>query len=202
MRRVLVDLARRRQALKHIVAMRVFLKSLAQEGAIARLMGNSMLAFFGAPVAHEDDPARAVRAALDMLDEARNFDAELRRERDIELDVRVGINTGTVFTVNTWRQVAPVFDCVEFGSLEVKGRAEPVRTFEVRGSRSETTRAHGVAGLESPMVGRDAELKGLMRLSAAVRAGVGRVAVVIGEPGLGKTRLISPLPVPTICPFR
>src|SRR5262245_38423483 len=40
------------------------------------------------------------------------------------------------------------------------------------------------------------------RLSAAVRAGVGRVAVVIGEPGLGKTRLISPLPVPTICPFR
>src|SRR5262245_31130193 len=197
------------------------------EGSIARLMGNSILAFFGAPVAHEDDPARAVRAALDMLDEMRNFDAELRRERDFEMEVRVGINTGTVilgnvgsdlkfeytvmgdtvnlaalaqsaarpmsavFTENTWRQVAPVFDCVEFGSLEVKGRGEPVRAYEARGSRTETTRAHGVAGLESPMVGRDAELNALMRLSAAARAGVGRVAVVIGEPGLGKTRLIT-----------
>ncbi|HKQ75815.1 MAG TPA: protein kinase [Blastocatellia bacterium] len=197
------------------------------EGAIALLMGNSMLAFFGAPVAHEDDPARAVRAALDMLNEARKLDAELRRERDIELDARVGINTGTVilgnvssdlkfeftvmgdtvnlaaiaqsaarpmsavFTENTWRRVAPVFDCVEFGSLEVKGRAELVRAYEARGSRTETTRAHGVAGLESPMVGRDAELTALMRLSAAARAGVGRVAVVIGEPGLGKTRLIT-----------
>jgi class 3 adenylate cyclase/predicted Ser/Thr protein kinase len=197
------------------------------EGVIARLMGNSMLAFFGAPVAHEDDPARAVRAALDMLDEARNFDAELRRERDIELDVRVGINTGTallgnvssdlkfeftvmgdtvnlaalaqsaarpmsaVFTENTWRQVAPVFECFEFGSLEVKGRAEPVRAYEARGSRSETTRVHGVAGLESPMVGRGAELNALMRLSAIARAGVGRVALVIGEPGLGKSRLVT-----------
>jgi serine/threonine protein kinase len=197
------------------------------EGAIARLMGNSMLAFFGAPVTHEDDPARAVRAALDMLDEARNFDAELRRERDIELDVRVGINTGTVllgnvssdlkfeftvmgdtvnlaalaqsaarpmsavFTENTWRQVAPVFDCFEFCSLEVKGRAEPVRAYEARGSITETTRVHGVAGLESPMVGRDAELNALMRLSAIARAGVGRVAVVIGEPGLGKSRLVT-----------
>ena len=197
------------------------------EGAIARLMGNSMLAFFGAPVAHEDDPARAVRAALDMLDEVRNLDAGLRRERDFELDVRVGINTGTVIlgnvssdlkfeytvmgdtvnlaalvqsaarsmsallTENTWRQVAPVFDCEEFGSLEVKGRAEPVRAYEARGSRTETTRVRGVAGLESPMVGRDAELNALMQLSAAVRAGIGRVAVVIGEPGLGKTRLIT-----------
>ncbi|MCI0387911.1 MAG: protein kinase [Acidobacteria bacterium] len=197
------------------------------EGAIARLMGNSMLAFFGAPVAHEDDPARAVRAALDMLDEVRKLDAELRRDHDFELDVRVGINTGTVilgnvssdlkfeytvmgdtvnlaalvqsaarpmsvlFTENTWRQVAPVFDCVEFGSLEVKGRAEPVRAYEARSSRTETTRVHGVAGLESPMVGRDDELNTLMQLSAAARAGVGRVAVVIGEPGLGKTRLIT-----------
>lgn len=197
------------------------------EGAIARLMGNTMLAFFGAPVAHEDDPARAVRAALDMLDDVRNLDAELRSERGFELDLRVGINTGTVIlgnvgsdlkfeytvmgdtvnlaalvqsaarpmsallTENTWRQVAPVFDCEEFGSLEVKGRTEPVRAYEVRGSSMETTRVHGVAGLESPMVGRDAELKTLMQLSAAARAGVGRVALVISDPGLGKTRLIA-----------
>lgn len=197
------------------------------EGAIARLMGNTILAFFGAPLAHEDDPARAVRSALDMLDDVRAFDSELRCERGFELDIRIGINTGTVilgnvssdlkieFTVmgdtvnlaalmqsaarpmslllaeNTWQQVAPIFNGAEFASLDVKGKADPVRAFEVLGVRAETNRMRGIAGLKSPMVGRDAELNALMQLSAAARAGVGRVAVVIGEPGLGKTRLTT-----------
>ena len=50
---------------------------------------------------------------------------------------------------------------------------------------------HGLAGLASPMVGRDAELATLLQSTAALQAGLGRVAVVIGEPGLGKTRLIA-----------
>src|SRR5207249_3622076 len=56
---------------------------------------------------------------------------------------------------------------------------------------AEPGRVRGLAGLESPMVGRDAELKSLLQLSGAVQAGLGRVAVIMGEPGLGKSRLIA-----------
>ncbi|HET7087627.1 MAG TPA: AAA family ATPase, partial [Anaerolineae bacterium] len=92
---------------------------------------------------------------------------------------------------HTHRFVAPIFDCVDLGQIEVKGKSEPVRVYEVAGAKAEPGRLRGLAGLESPMVGRDAELSALLQLSAAVRAGLGRAAVVIGEPGLGKTRLIA-----------
>jgi len=66
-------------------------------GTLARLMGDAILAFFGAPVAHEDDPERACRAALDIISSAQRYAARLQRERSIEgFDVRVGINTGLV----------------------------------------------------------------------------------------------------------
>ncbi|MGD2177793.1 MAG: adenylate/guanylate cyclase domain-containing protein, partial [Anaerolineae bacterium] len=67
------------------------------EGTLARLMGDAILAFFGAPIAHEDDPERAIRAALDIIDGAKHYAAKLERERGLEgFDVRVGINTGLV----------------------------------------------------------------------------------------------------------
>src|SRR3990170_3517170 len=62
------------------------------EGTIAKLMGDAILAFFGAPVAHEDDPERAVRAALDMLDEVRSYGETLRAQTGIDFQVRIGIN--------------------------------------------------------------------------------------------------------------
>src|ERR671935_981773 len=66
------------------------------EGTVARLMGDGLLAFFGAPVAHEDDPLRAVRCGLDMVRAVDAFGAELRAKSGIELRIRVGINTGPV----------------------------------------------------------------------------------------------------------
>ena len=197
------------------------------EGTIARLMGDAILAFFGAPVAHEDDPARAVRAALDLLAAVQDFAAEAKRDYGIDFAMRVGLNTGMVvvgevgsdlkyeytamgdavnlaarmqsaakpmtvlISEHTHRFVAPIFDCVDLGQIEVKGKSEPVRVYEVAGAKAEPGRVRGLAGLESPMVGRDAELSALLQLSATVRAGLGRAAVIIGEPGLGKTRLIA-----------
>jgi class 3 adenylate cyclase len=197
------------------------------EGTIARLMGDAILAFFGAPLAHEDDPVRAVRAGLDLLAAVREFAEEARREYGIEFAMRVGLNTGTVVvgevgsdlkyeytamgdavnlaarmqsaarpmsvlvSQHTYRFIAPFFDADDLGLIEVKGKSEPVRVFEVRRARAEPGQARGLAGLESPMVGRDAELAALLQLSAAVGAGLGRAAVVVGEPGLGKTRLIA-----------
>ena len=64
------------------------------EGVVARLMGDAILAFFGAPIAHEDDPARAVLAALDIVTAVAGERDRIRRERGLDIDVRVGINTG------------------------------------------------------------------------------------------------------------
>jgi len=66
------------------------------DGTIARLMGDGLLAFFGAPVAHEDDPIRAVRCGLDMARAVDELSAELNAKEPIDLKVRVGINTGPV----------------------------------------------------------------------------------------------------------
>jgi class 3 adenylate cyclase len=197
------------------------------EGTIARLLGDAVLAFFGAPVAHEDDPIRAVHAALEFINVAREYSAEVSRSHNIRFEIRVGLNTGPVVVgkvgsdlkyeytamgdaVNlaarmqsaakpmtvlisqyTYNFAAPAFDFTDLGWIEVKGKAEPVHVYEVRGLKAVSGPARGLAGLESPMVGRDPELHFLMQLTAAVETGLGRVAVVIGEPGLGKTRLVA-----------
>ena len=207
------------------VLSRVIIKEY--DGAIARLMGDAILAFFGAPIAHEDDPVRAVHAALRLLEEARKYADQVRAKNGIEFAVRIGINTGPVvvgevgsdlkfeytamgdavnlaarmqsaarpmtvlISEHTYRFVAPVFDCTDLGLLEVKGKAEPVRVYEVQKPKAQQGRLRGLAGLESPMVGRDPELASMLQLCAAVRAGLGRAVVVIGEPGLGKSRLIA-----------
>src|SRR5437762_5263518 len=70
------------------------------EGTIAQLQGDAMLAFFGAPVAHEDDPERAVMAALDMIESIAEFARQLRQTHGIEFQIRAGINTGPVVVGN------------------------------------------------------------------------------------------------------
>ncbi len=199
------------------------------EGTIARLLGDGVWAFFGAPVAHEDDPLRAAYAGLDLLDAVRAQATELRRERGIELTLRVCLNTGPVIvgpvgddlryeyttsspTVNlaarlkfiaqpmslvasehTHRLIAPLFDTEDAGKLRTKESAAAVQVYRVRGLKPVPGQLRGLAGagLESPMVGRDAELATLLQLCEAVRAGLGRAALIVGEPGLGKTRLIA-----------
>jgi class 3 adenylate cyclase/tetratricopeptide (TPR) repeat protein len=199
------------------------------EGTIARLMGDGILAFFGAPVAHDDDPERAVRCALDMIAAVEGQGTELRRTRDIEFGIRAGVNTGPVVvgtvgsdlmyeytamgdavniasrmesaarpgtvlvTETTFRFIAPLFDAVELEPLSVKGKSEPVVALEIVGPKHAPGRTRGLVGLGSAMVGRDKELATLDGLVAVVRAGRGRAACVIGEPGLGKTRLIGEL---------
>lgn len=196
------------------------------EGTVAQVLGNSLLAFFGAPLAHEDDAVRAVRAALEMAAQARLLADELRQQ-GVEFEIRQGLNTGPIVighitsqlkfeftavgdTVNlatraqsaapamavmvtedTQRLIAAVFDCAEMTGLGVKGHTGEVRIAEVRQSRTELDRVHGLAGLQSRMVGREGELTALLQLGCVAQAGLGRVAVITGEPGLGKTRLLS-----------
>ncbi|HWH24817.1 MAG TPA: adenylate/guanylate cyclase domain-containing protein [Candidatus Limnocylindria bacterium] len=70
------------------------------EGTIAQLQGDAMLAFFGAPIAHEDDPERAVRAALDMVTAADEFARQLKAAQGTDFRIRAGINSGPVVVGN------------------------------------------------------------------------------------------------------
>lgn len=200
-------------------------------GTVARLLGDAVLAFFGAPIAHEDDPERAVRAGLEMLHATASYRATLVRERGERLsgfDIRIGINTGLAIigdvgagqaieytgmgdAVNvaarlqsiaepgtmlvsdhTFRLVPPVFEADSVGETDVKGREAKIGIYAVRGLSSSAARSPG-RGLVGPLVGRTAEMATLSRILMELRQGGGRIVSLIGEAGLGKTRLIDEL---------
>jgi class 3 adenylate cyclase/tetratricopeptide (TPR) repeat protein len=196
------------------------------QGTIAQLLGDGVLAFFGAPVTHEDDPVRAVRASLDIRHAMADYARKLAGHVD-NWNVRIGLNSGLVVTGNvgsdrhmeylavgdsvnlaarlqsaaqpgqvlisgkTHSSVGHAFYCTDLGEIQIKGKTEPVHVYQVESLKPQPQPARGVAGLQSLMVGRDAELGALRKAGKAVREGAGRVALIIGEPGLGKTRLIA-----------
>ena len=195
------------------------------EGTLARLMGDAIFAFFGAPIAHEDDPQRAVWAGLDIISGIAAYKEQVRSEHGLDLDVRVGIHTGPVMvgqvgsdlrleytamgdavnvaarmeqtaepgtvqiTAETYRLIEHFFDVELRGLIEVKGKAEPVETYTVVGR----THDHGaIRGLRaSPLVGRERELDELSRAVEEALSGGGRIVSLVGEAGLGKSRLIA-----------
>ncbi|HYN70538.1 MAG TPA: adenylate/guanylate cyclase domain-containing protein, partial [Candidatus Eisenbacteria bacterium] len=199
------------------------------EGTIAQLQGDAMLAFFGAPIAHEDDPERAILAALDMVAATDEFARQLKQTQGIDFRIRAGINTGPVIvgnvgsdlryeytalgdavnvaarmetaaqpgtvliTANTLRLAGQVFDVEDLGGLDVKGKAEPVHAYRVIARRADPERKRGLerVGLVSPMVGREGAMDTLRLLVPIVRAGRGRVVFLVGEPGIGKSRLLA-----------
>jgi class 3 adenylate cyclase len=197
------------------------------EGTIVRLLEDSLLAFFGAPIAHEDDPQRSVQAGLEIITLIKQYALVFNQTNNVDFAVRVCINTGPVVlepasddmhfeytatdetvnlttrmkfastamsvlvTENTHRYIDPYFECSDLGELNVKGETEHIRIFQVNSARAVFGRTRGFAELTSPMVGRDNELTTLLRLCEAVRAGLGRSVLLIGELGLGKTRLIQ-----------
>ena len=197
------------------------------EGTIARLQGDSLIAFFGAPVAHEDDPQRAVRAALEMMNALREYAAEVEARYHIPFAMRACLNTGTVLvgpvsddmryeytatggTVNlaarikfaaepmtvmvtedTVRFVRPFFDLLQIGDIRVEDRSQMVKVYKIIGIKDLPGKARGVSGLRSALVGREAQLQTLLGQCDLVSAGLGRVSLVVGEPGIGKSRLIE-----------
>ncbi len=192
----------------------------AYGGTVEKFIGDAVMAVFGVPVAHEDDPERAVRAAIVM----RSRLAGLAERRGMEMGLRIGINTGLVVTgtspgrdflvtgeaVNlaarlqqsaepgeilvgerTFRAIEPLARTVAPRSLRVKGRAGPVTAYAVErmapvGSYRRRRRAFG------PFVGREAELTLIRSLvERAVEHARPHLITVIGEPGIGKSRLLE-----------
>jgi class 3 adenylate cyclase/tetratricopeptide (TPR) repeat protein len=197
------------------------------DGTIARLLGDAILAFFGAPVAHEDDAERAVRAGLDIQAAAREYAQAVRRNYGVDFQVRVGINTGlavlaavgdeirteytamgdttnvaarlqsaaepgtVLISADTYHLVKQLFELKPRGGAMVKGKSAPIVTYEVLAPRVVPGKVRGLEGLTSPLVGRAAEFKLVNDKLNEVREGRGAFVAVIGEAGLGKSRLLA-----------
>ncbi len=198
-------------------------------GTVARLMGDAILAFFGAPDAHEDDPQRAILAGLDILDAIRPFNESIRSRYGLDFNVRVGINTGHVVvgefgardrfeytamgdainvaarvqelarpgTVQvasaTYRLSAPLFEFEPLGDIDIRGKSRPEAIYRVVRSTSVPGRLWDVAGLGTPLVGRDHEMSLLRQALDDLRSGQGRIVLLVGDAGLGKSRLLEEL---------
>ncbi len=195
------------------------------EGTVARLMGDAILAFFGAPIAHEDDPQRAILAGLEIVAGMQPFKEQIARDRGLQLDVRVGINTGLVMVgavgsdlrmeytalgdaINlaarleqsaepgsvqvgeeTYQLAAPLFDWQDLGAFELKGKAEPVRTYRPLRVRPRPGTLRGLAGHQAPLVGRSQELSSLRIAMSRLARGIGGILFIVGDAGMGKSRL-------------
>jgi class 3 adenylate cyclase len=207
---------------------RVSERVYAFEGTIAQLLGDGVLAFFGAPLTHEDDPERAIRAALAILASIRDYGRGLvDAGRVPHFRMRIGLNTGLVVvgnigndlhmeylavgdtvnlaarvqaaaepdtilvTENTQRLAASLFDFDDRGRVTVKGKTGEVHIYAVVGERRGAARGRGVAGLDSPMVGRRREFATVLNLLSELKQGRGANVAVVGEAGLGKSRLIA-----------
>ncbi len=200
-------------------------------GTVARLMGDAILAFFGAPTAHEDDPQRAVSAGLAIVESISPYREKLRREKGLDFNVRVGINTGLAvvgevgseaageytamgdavnlaarmeqtaapgtvqIAQDTFALVAPLFDFKELGGISVKGKREPVLAYQVLGSKAEPGSLRGLTdqGLSSPLVGREGEFESAQNAVDQLLAGQGGILAILGEAGIGKSRLLAEL---------
>ncbi|MEP6773970.1 MAG: adenylate/guanylate cyclase domain-containing protein [Chloroflexota bacterium] len=199
------------------------------EGTLARLMGDAILAFFGAPIGHEDDPQRAVLAGLDIVEGMKLYREQILKERGFDLNVRIGINTGLVvvgevgsdlrveytamgdavnvaarmeqtaepgtvqISVNTYKSVSSLFEFTPLGEIEIKGKAEPLTAYLALRPREGALPTRGIEGLTSPLVGRERELAALRASVDGLLNGRGQVVSVIGDAGLGKSRLVSEL---------
>jgi class 3 adenylate cyclase len=196
------------------------------EGTVNQVMGDGIMALFGAPLAHEDHAVRACYAALAMQEAVRRYADELRRAQGLEVQIRVGLNSGEVVvrsigsdlrmdytavgqtthlaarmeqlaTPGTVRLTGETVRLAEgyvrvrsLGPIPVKGLPDPIEIFELTGAGQARTRLQAAAlrGL-TRFVGRDAEIEHLRRVLGQAGAGHGQVAAIVGEAGVGKSRL-------------
>ena len=197
------------------------------DGYVAQALGDGIFALFGAPIAHEDHPQRALYAALRMQEEMRQHSDQSRLKGGIPLQMRVGINTGEVVVRSirkddlhtdyvpvghstnlaarmeqmatpgsiviseyTRKLTEGYFDLKALGAADIKGVDEPLNVYEVVGAGPLHTRLQVSArrGL-SRFVGRRGEMEQLQGALQQAQAGHGQIVGVMGEPGLGKSRL-------------
>ncbi|HUF12439.1 MAG TPA: adenylate/guanylate cyclase domain-containing protein [Longimicrobiales bacterium] len=197
------------------------------EGTVNQVMGDGIMALFGAPLSQEDHALRACYAALQMQESVNQYAAEVRGRRGAEPQIRVGLNSGEVvvrsvgsdlrmdytavgesthlaarmeqmappgaifMTASTFRLVENYVEVGAIGSVSIKGLSTPAEVYELKSimaprSRLQVSLARGL----TPFVGRHSELRVLDDALHRAAAGRGQVAAIVGEPGVGKSRLL------------
>ena len=221
-----VDPERLHQLMNHILQL-VAETVHRYEGTVNQYLGDGLMALFGAPIALEDHPLRAVQAALSIQETIRGYNPQFRREHGLELRLRVGLNTGSVvvgrigddlrmdytavgntthvaarlqamaepgvilMSHETHRFVDGYVLCELLGPIEVRGQREPVVTYKVNGRRRWRSRLEMSAAMGlTQLAGRRRELALLDDCLRRVEGGHGQIVGIVGEPGLGKSRLL------------
>ena len=197
------------------------------EGTVNQIMGDGIMALFGAPLAHEDHAVRACYAALAMQEAMRRYSAEVRRTHGVEVQIRVGLNSGEVvvraigndlhmdysaigqtthmaarmeqlatpgsirLTAETLRLAEGLIQVTALGPVPVRGLADPVEVFELVGASTLRGRFQAAAtrGL-TRFVGRQMEIEALQQALARAETGHGHIVAMVGEAGVGKSRLV------------
>ena len=196
------------------------------EGTVNKVLGDGIMALFGAPIAHEDHAVRACYAALAMQQSIGTYAQAARGALGVEVQVRVGLHSGEVVVRAIGNDLSMDYDAIgptvhlagrmeqlavpgsirlmadtlrlaegfvevkSLGSIPVKGLSEPVEAFDLTGVAAARTRLQAAAarGL-TRFVGRDAETQSLGHSFESAKDGHGQIVAVVGEPGVGKSRL-------------
>ena len=196
------------------------------EGTVNQVMGDGIMALFGAPLAHEDHTARACYAALLMQESVERYASDVHAFAEGALKIRIGLNAGevvvrsigndlrmdytavgqTTHLAARMEQMAPpgsilipadalrlaegYVEVKSLGRFTIKGLAHPIEVCEVIGAGMARTRfqVSAARGL-TRFVGRDAEIDELHRTLKQARNGQGQILAVVGEAGMGKSRL-------------
>ena len=196
------------------------------EGTVNHFSADGMMALFGAPLAHEDHAVRACYAALTMHEVIQRYSEGLRRESGIDIQVRVGLNSGEVvvgaigndlhmeytaightthlatdlaqltppgslwMTAATLRLTEGYVQVKPLGPLPMQGLSSPVDVYALTGAEPTRARLQAAATrMLTPFVGRQLEIEILRQVQERVHTGHGQLVAVIGEPGMGKSRL-------------
>jgi predicted ATPase/class 3 adenylate cyclase len=197
-------------------------------GFVDKFVGDALLALFGAPHAHEDDPERALRAALAMLERTASLDVRWRGRAGLPLTLHLGVNTGPVVaggfgagsaksysvtgdTVNTaqrlqslagagevlvgpatYRLARHSFGFESMGEVVLKGKSGQHPVHRLIGPLDIPREARGLEalGLSAPLIGRDTELSRMLDCLERAVAGDAHVVRLIGDAGIGKSRLV------------
>jgi len=197
------------------------------EGMVNRVMGDGIMALFGAPLAHEDHAVRGCYAALSMQETVARYADDVWRSHGVPVTIRVGLNSGEIVvsaigndlhmdyavvgktvhlaarmeqmarpgsvltTANTVQLAEGYVAMKPLGPVPVKGLGDPIPIYEVTGAGAARTRLQAAAGRGlTRFVGREVELEQLRRAQQLAANGRGQVVALVGEPGVGKSRLV------------
>jgi len=197
------------------------------EGTVNRVMGDGIMAIFGAPLAHEDHAVRACYAALRMQETVARYADAVQRSHGMPVTIRVGINSGDIvvraigtdlnmdytvigqtvhlasrmeqmarpasvlITANTFQLAEGYISAGSLGPVPVKGLVGPVHVYDLTGAAATRKRLQAALGRGlTPFIGRDVEVDELFRARQLASEGRGQVVAIVGEAGVGKSRLM------------